>query len=251
MFCEYCGKPTGDNTRFCRYCGKKIRGENDSGFINERAVQRNNEIEEMKRMINYFSKKQDVYDEYDEVTREIHSLSKTSNAASYLLMMGLLALIGGFFLSTSLWHTPQVGIGIAVCISGAVLSFIGILMLVERSNNEKLLEEKQQRYFEISDELYNYYLEYQNCPIGPEYTNPANLGVILDTIISGRADTTKEAINILIEDAHRNRMEDIAAQTAEYTAKAAEQAGRAATGAKVAAFFSAANYLQTRNHLYR
>ena len=56
----------------------------------------------------------------------------------------------------------------------------------------------------------------------------------MDTMNSGRADTIKEAVNILVEDAHRNNMEA-------YARSAAISADNAARGARTAAVFAAAN----------
>ena len=97
-----------------------------------------------------------------------------------------------------------------------------------------VLESKEEKFCE---ELYQYYLNYGYCLVSAEYTNPSNLLAILHTIESGRADTIKEAINILVEDAHRNNMEALATQTAVASAAAAR-------GATAAAVFSAANFFK-------
>ena len=92
-----------------------------------------------------------------------------------------------------------------------------------------------QRYDEVTAELFDYYQQYGTCLVGSEYTNPSNLITIMNTIKSGRADTTKDAINLLLEDTYRNNMQRIAAQ-------AARSAAAAARGARVGAVFSAANF---------
>ena len=68
-----------------------------------------------------------------------------------------------------------------------------------------------------------------------EYTNPRITQVIYNVIRQGRADTPKEAINVMLQDAHRSEMELIAAQTAAAAHSASRSSG-------VAAAFCAASF---------
>jgi len=52
-------------------------------------------------------------------------------------------------------------------------------------------------YANLSQELYNNYLEFEDCPIVAEYTNPRILYSISHLIKTCRANTINEAINIL------------------------------------------------------
>ena len=71
--------------------------------------------------------------------------------------------------------------------------------------------------------------------VGGEYTNPKIISAIADIVRQGRAETPKEAINIMIDTAHKNRMEMFARQTVANTAAAAR-------GARASAVFCAANF---------
>lgn len=74
-----------------------------------------------------------------------------------------------------------------------------------------------------------------HCLIGAEYTNPKVITQLANIFRAGRADTIKEAINVLLDDAHKSNVE----LQAQLSAQAARQA---ANGAKTAAVFSAARF---------
>lgn len=262
MYCYNCGNVINDNSTFCSYCGANLRNNETSQnyYPNyDRTTQRQIEISEMENMISYFSQAQPLYNEHDKIVNQIYySRKNISKKDNYIVLLCILFIIVFYCLNAILVFgvVPAIGISsitslsqgyfaISAYLAPVIISVLFILFSEKRKKERKNeLNNLQTRYEEINKRLYNYYLGYENCPIGPEYTNPANLQAIYDTIVSGRADTTKEAINILIEDAHRNRMENIAATTAAYTQKAAANSGRAATAATVGAVFSVANYFR-------
>ena len=98
------------------------------------------------------------------------------------------------------------------------------------------------RINELAQELTQHFRAYGYCPVGPEYTNPSILQQIMSVIQSGRAETPKEAINVLLDDAHKSSMEFAAMLTARNAQAAAEYAQGAAAGATASAVFSAANF---------
>lgn len=280
MFCVKCGNQMSDDAKFCTKCGALASGNQNyvtvqpgyngavqngySGDFDRGSVRRT-EINEVRKMLSYFSQKTEQYNEYDYVCREFYRLKGGRRIAAvawgYILAIGgsILAvyLIGGAVIELIKGKPESAGTSFILGILAAFfLALPGVLLIlldkkkIRKEYNEQLAYYTD-KYFGLSNELYNHYLNYKNCPIGPEYTNPANIQVILDTIISGRADTTKEALNVLVEDAHRNRMEDLAAQTAQFAQEAARQAGRAASASQIGAVFSAANYFQVRDFIRR
>ena len=292
MYCYNCGMQFQDSINFCPNCGAQINPANGNAVttvgqkgrpsVLDRGATRESEINEVKKMLNYFSVKTEQYNEYDNVCRELYRLKKGRRMSCavwgwILTIAGIVSIgfsafnwiISGFgnyiprqqttitygdgysiyedfgslkTPASSPWFFLAV---IAFFVLFAVLP--GVLMIIvdkkkiKKGYNDELAYYSN-RYCDLCDELYDHYLKYGNCSIGPEFTNPSNLQVILNTILSGRADTTKEAINVLVEDAHRKRMENYAAQTAEFAQKAAVNAGRAARASTVGAVFSAANF---------
>lgn len=110
--------------------------------------------------------------------------------------------------------------------------------LKERQQAEKegLLNYYQNRYKQLSEELDAHFKNYGYCPVAESYTNPKILREIREPINIGRADTIKESMNLLVQDAHNAEMESHAAATA-------NSARNAARGANVAAFFTAASFI--------
>ena len=109
-------------------------------------------------------------------------------------------------------------------------------------------------YFRLAD-LHNnlnaYYKAYDNCPVGFNSCHPETLNKIRRVITSGRADTIKEALNILAQDDHNKTMENLARDNANNSYAAARNAGAASRSAEAAskasravAFFSALTFLE-------
>ena len=236
MFCNQCGKQNPDGARFCNFCGAPVSAQM-MNVGQPRHQQRNAEIAELEKMIRYFSQNSALYEEYDRLTPLVDRTMKGCKHA--LLVWGIIAACIG------LLTVPMVILKINEDnnYSSLILSLMyllpGIGMIVGyvfyASAFKKRAAKIFQRYDEVTAELIEYYQNYGICLVGPEYTNPSNLITIRDTIKSGRADTTKDAINLLLEDAYRNNMQQIAAQ-------AARSAAAAARGAGVGAVFSAANF---------
>lgn len=196
---------------------------------------RQKELQRMDDLIRYFSVKQNQYDEYDEVSEQIYRLSCASSKAA--LIWGIIIAVGCILFTI----ITQAGYWMFFALLGCGLIALHIFLQIRK---KKRLAEASSRYYQLTEELISHYRNYANCPMGPEYTNPSNLAVVKRTIISGRADTIKEALNILVEDAHRNKMENLASQTAQYAQQAAEYAGNTATNTAVTAIFTAANYFK-------
>lgn len=263
MFCSHCGKEMAVNGSYCSYCGKLTNNTTQvqpksysqpQGY--QRNIQRQCEIAEVEKMINYFYQKSSQYNEYDWVNERLYKLSRCSSA--HLIVWGCILLTLGMYgiicliAMLATWEAKSIDVfsySYEDIIPGVVFSatiipgIILVLSYVKRfKSHNKEMAYCLKRFDELSNELYIHYISYKNCPIGPEYTNPSNLQVIYQTIVSGRADTTKEALNVLVEDAHRKKMEDLAETTARYAQAAAQASASAASSARTASFFAAANF---------
>lgn len=258
MFCTKCGNQITDGSSFCPSCGNNLNTSNvqisyrqrdiaqpiyNNYALNQRAQERTAEINEVRKMINYFSQKTDTYNQYDDVCNQL-SRMPASYGAKKIVWGVILSVIGGFFLLEAFSALLSGGSNgatgfLALFILSLPFFGAGALLIVLHITGSKNYQNRMailnESFDQLSTELMDYYNAYGYCPIGPEYTNPSNLVVILDTIQSGRANNVSEAINILVEDAHRNNMEAIARQTAVNTAAAAR-------GARAGAIFSAANF---------
>lgn len=256
MYCQNCGEKIIeiDGARFCRRCGQPVEMQSNNkqttqydvtqqkhrNEVNQRANVRQQETAELQKMIRYFSQKSEQYREYDRLAYRM--IPKNRNAPTSFLIWGLVcAVIGSILFSvfsgTDVYNYYAMYALIPLlfaCCFGLIVTYI-ILSIIRKKEYEK----NKARFEELSNELYQHYQKYGYCLVSAEYTNPENLKAIMQTIESGRADTIKEAINILVEDAHRNNMQNYAAQTAASSAAAAR-------GATVSAVFSAANFFKRK-----
>lgn len=238
MFCNNCGKQNPDGAKFCNSCGANLftASQNTVDEIqNERHKLRNAEIAEIERMIRYFSKQTTLYDKYDRLSAQIDNFSKGKHYA--LLVWGIIVSFLGM-ITTSALSGEQAG-----ALAGVIPFLIGQGMIIGHIvyavSFDKRKNEFEARINQVTSELLDYYNDYGMCAVGAEYTNPSNLAAIANTIKIGRADTIKEAINILIDDAYKNNMQSLAAQTARNSAAAAR-------AAKAGVFFNAANFFTRR-----
>lgn len=236
MFCNHCGKQNPDGARFCNFCRAPVSAQM-MNLGQPRHQQRNAEIAELERMIRYFSQKSALYEEYDRLTPLVDRTLK--GCKHVLLVLGIIAACVGLLTVPMVILKIMEDKNYVSIILPMMYLLPGIGMIVGyvfyANSFKKRAAKTFQRYDEVTAELFDYYQQYGTCLVGPEYTNPSNLITIMNTIKSGRADTTKDAINLLLEDTYRNNMQRIAAQ-------AARSAAAAARGARVGAVFSAANF---------
>lgn len=242
MFCNYCGRENPDGVKYCNYCGQLITAQKgaaqETDSFQQRKKTRNSELIELERMIRHFSEKTATYAEYDRLGEYIRKTAKGKHHS--LLVWGIIVLVFGAGIMGMIQRNTSSNMMVLLSVV-SLLPGVGMIVgyVFYSRNFDKNIYNAVNRYEELSEELYAHYEAYGACSVGAEYTNPANLQEIRATIESGRADTIKEAINILVDDAHRNNMRQIAEQTARSSAAAAR-------GATVSAVFSAANFFKNR-----
>lgn len=251
MFCSKCGAAQPDGAVFCSSCGNRLEGvapaapqmPNANDYLQmqqqmqaqyqaQKNAIRQSEMASMEQAYRYFDAIRDRYDAYDQTCEEINRRCRgTSNAR---IVLGIICLF--FFLISSL---SAVDYGAGVLIPLTIFLFIpGLWMLIAcicgKVKNKKKLAQAQEEYARLADELNDYYMAYPNCPVGPEYTNPEILEAIYAVLQSGRADTVKDAINTLINDANNAEMEA-------YMAQINRNAAAANANSRAAAIFLAAD----------
>ena len=216
---------------------------------------RKDAIAELDRMISYFSQKEKQYENYDHYSERIafynnprSRIVTTGSGKPGIIvgsiMMGLslpvgeiAALIGSISSDSA---AGGITLGIALFAIGGILLGAGIKTNIDNKNYDKKTRASEIRkntelLNAVTEELALYYENYGYCPTGPSYTNPKILRKLRELVYLGRADSIKEAINIMHQDAHNSEMELQASL-------AARSAASAARGAKATAFFTAANF---------
>lgn len=239
MFCQKCGFQMDDNSKFCPQCATPVAGNfvavNQQAVYNYQAEKnaiRQSETEVVVNAYNHFSQKQAAFDEYDQVTRSISYYRRKS--AVPMIVWGCILLVPAIFFSIMLLisDVDYFPICIFLMLPGAALLAGGIAKLF---SIRKKIASLEQRYAQLSVDIYNHYLNCPNCPVGPEYINPKALYKIITVLRSGRADTVKESINVIINDANSARlgqyMQNLQATTNQINAQT-----------KVAAVFAAGSF---------
>ena len=205
-------------------------------MINTNNTVREDSMEELREMYNYFSVKADAYDELERLERHISQGVRIGKAGKVLGI--LLIILGGIV------AVVGYSLGSVAGIIGLLISGLGVYMIVSRSKNYnkqvRTIAEEQQRLGELADELILHYNNYGPCPIGIEYTDPKSLEAIYEVIRQGRADTPKEAINLLGHDAHFAEMERLQRETA-------QAAWQTCAASRATAGFAAASYFHQVN----
>ena len=216
---------------------------------------RKDAIAELDRMITYFSQKEKQYEDCDHYSERIAYYSNprsrivTSGSGKPGIIIGsimiglsipageIAALIGSLSSDSAY---GGIGLGIAILAIGIILLVAGIKTQSDNKKYDKRTREskirKNTNYLSaFTEELAEYYEKYGYCATGPSYINPRILRKLRELVYMGRADSIKEAINIMHQDAHNSEMELQASL-------AARSAASAARGAKATAFFTAANF---------
>ncbi|MBE6776873.1 MAG: zinc ribbon domain-containing protein [Ruminococcaceae bacterium] len=206
MFCSNCGTRLLENAVFCTNCGKKVADMPIATYsyqptpvmVAPSVMQQHAEIESLRKselsilekVFEFFSKKQLHYDAYDDACEQVNKYARgTSNAliiwgsifTAFLVLMGVIS--------------PREIVMCLILGIPAILMLIGGILLKVNARNK--LHYYLEGYANLSQELYNNYLEFEDCPIVAEYTNPRILYSISHLIKTCRANTINEAINIL------------------------------------------------------
>ncbi len=235
MFCHHCGQQVADGAAFCTACGKSLTAAPTPSpavdFQAQKNAIRQSEISALTKALQYFSQKRSEFTEYDYVCELVNHYAQ--GAKGSLLVWGcIIATIG--LLTMLAGPEAMLGALIGFVVPGAAMIFGGIMMKVKNRKNYQYFQDE---YARLSQELYDHYVSYPNCPVGPEYANPEILEIILGVLQSGRADTIKEAINLLINDAERSEMSEYLDMIEQNTAAINAQT-------RVAAVFAAANFFK-------
>ncbi len=242
-FCKNCGTDL-NGARFCPNCGTadgELVVQQPHNVAPMGANPRSNSLAEMENMQQYFGIKKPLYDKLDALMAKIEK-KRSKKKPGWLIggiLFGLLVLLmasGGMY-----WY--------GIVMFGAVDVGIFYMYYLQRKKNKEIVNQLLVEQAIVATELMDYYTAYGYCPVGIEYTEPSILYTINDVIRKGRADTPKEAINILLDDMHKEKMEEEAKRaanaaeaTAAYSRQTAMYSKECARAARKAANYAAASF---------
>ncbi len=254
MFCNNCGVQIPEGAGFCSSCGTPVNAApvapvapavdyqaqmmqaqmmQAQQFQMQKTAVRQSEINALTNVYNYFNVKRNSFQQYDQVCEQLNYFAR--GAKSGLMVWGIIVLAFSAIMSLGVFagEVPAAAL-LVFLVPGAAMLTGGILM---KKNNKSKCAYYQAEYLRLSQELNDYYAAYPQCPVGAEYANPEILELILGVLNSGRADTIKEAINVLIAEANQAEMTAYLQNIQAYSEQASARAGTAAIFA-AASFFS-------------
>lgn len=208
--CPNCnGEVQFDSTReygFCTYCGTKIIFSHDSPANATQAFADNRTaaLREMDKIMDHFDAVSSEFDELDSVSDRINALGRknynglTGAWICFLSVAILCFICGGMSL----------GIGLTVVAAVFILAEV-----FGKKQDRQLMEDLIAERKRLSRILMEAYEEYPNCPVGIEYCRQGVLYDLYEYLRKGRAETIKEAINLLEADEHNAQMKQIAIDT--------------------------------------
>lgn len=210
MNCPRCQQPLSSGMAFCPGCGSRVSQEVFSmvdSYAQQKAAARQGEIKILENLLRHFSLKQTQYDAYDEACRKLIYYGR--GARSALIIWGCIILTFGLILLTPMIidgsaENGGVAVGVLCLVPGMAMLVGGILM---KLNNSKRLAQCQQEYAAYSQELFYHYMLCPHCSVGPEYSNPRVLQILMRNLNSGRCDSIKESINCMVEASNRRNIE--------------------------------------------
>lgn len=211
----------------------------------------NDTLAKLDQMISYFDKKQKQYDEYDECCEKIVHFSKpatrvvtTGGTGKAMTIVGIVfffigCVFSGFFSSCG-YKNIIFQFWALVLLFGLVLIMAGSIRRSRYWHNEQkkktlILAENKSRFASLENELLQYYKEFGTSLTASSYTNPKILRYLKKLIELGRADNTKEAINLMHQESHNPEMESVAIL-------AAREASGMARDSDTVAFYTAADF---------
>lgn len=207
-FCTKCGTKNPDNVKFCASCGNVVGGDNQAAstpaYQGQKDEIRKSEIAALESVYKHFKGKRALYEEGDRIDDKLERLSRGVRSA--MLVWGAILLFLGCIFVISVK-----GLGIFLLVVGGI--FFGIC-LFRKIFNRVQLAKYQSENERVTKEINDYYRTYPNCPVGVDYTHPVATEALLEYMRSGRADTIKEAINVLIADLNQASLEESQAELA-------------------------------------
>ena len=205
---------------FCSFCGTKIMFSDDSPANATQAFIGNREaaLDEIKRIDEHFSSIAGDFSDLDSVNDDIDFfLNKRYSWNTVGLVISVFSFLIGLIAIYSIADNSDIS-DAGWAIAFTVITVVAFILLIfdrrrRINNNNKTLYDLSIEKKEISKRIVETYKAYPHCPIGIEYCRPEVISAIYQYIRKGRAETIKEAVNLLANDEYNFQMKQIALNT--------------------------------------
>jgi len=177
---------------------------NANGFVmpatrEDHTAEREANLNEIAKMINHFSPKLEVYQDYEKCYQEILKYNNRSVAPFVWGILIMLQSFAAFFLATSSKFKDTI---MMYVIAGLVIFLIGAafvaLYFIKKKRHAQKLEVLFEKFEELSNNLKIIYNGYSNCALPAEYTDPRLLYQFQSMIYQGRVFSIGAALNSML-----------------------------------------------------
>ncbi|WP_165044789.1 MULTISPECIES: hypothetical protein [unclassified Adlercreutzia] len=152
--------------------------------------------------------------------------------AIILLFIPLFAIVTSIPADIMIIKPDYLAITILVALPGVLTS---VIVVIQRLKRKKRIPLVRSRISEIYQGIYKHYLTVPNNPFAFEYSDPYTLRALYEILRLGKADSVKEAINVLEMSNYQSAMLNMQGQILEESKAAKDAAITAAVFAGVAA----------------
>ncbi|MDO4488936.1 MAG: zinc-ribbon domain-containing protein [Eubacteriales bacterium] len=200
MFCKYCGSEIENDAVFCAKCGKKLASVNnpDDSVKNLSQEPRNEELlSKLGSCVELLNPMQGKYDLRNDL---IINLSRKTNFILLYVVFIIIGFILGNTLDYAFWEMGIQTFGVMLCWIGIG---IGVPALISKSIKDT--NANNYTNFKKLDAELKEAFKTLNLPIqlAYEYSDPRVIKSLISTVENGRANTLKEAINIIMDDEYK------------------------------------------------
>lgn len=241
-FCTKCGTQMDDDVNFCPKCGAASNSANQVVNVESKTEVSGKDtssiVAKLKELHSYFSEIGNAYNIFDngiglisdaEWRKTVYKKIKLS--VIELSISIAIALFFCIFAIISAIEDEWFYFGVTVLFGGWVLIIFGLVLLIgglvyirKWSSHKKALDFYDKNVPIAQKQIQEHYAKLENCPLGIDYTSPSTIERLVYYLNSHRADSLKEAINVLEDERHKANIENTLAATR----KAAEDAAFAA-----------------------
>lgn len=163
----------------------------------------------------YFRPYDDKFGRYAYAEKRIQELSNLAPAHWIRILIALILLIPGVM--TMLCFIGELNLGFdGVMLILSLVFIVPAIMLIRsyvvenraKKSGDIELAELKRELVDLSEELKTVYANYPGvCPVGEEYVFPDYRKLIGERIRQGRANNCLEAINVILDDFHKAKLE--------------------------------------------
>lgn len=235
-FCTKCGTQMEDDVNFCPKCGTASNSANQVVNVESKTEVSEKDsssiVAKLKELHSYFSEIGNAYNIFDNGIGIINDAEwrKTVNKRYKMSVAGIICwILTAIFVLMIVrnYGFHRFGTVIILAFLAIVVLSCGIVFSIQGKgfkNHKKALDFYDKNVPIAQKQIQEHYAKLENCPLGIDYTSPSTIERLVYYLNSHRADSLKEAINVLEDERHKANVENTLAATR----KAAEDAAFAA-----------------------